>query len=122
VIEQIQFSFSITDSDPIIVAFFGFDLENHFSGFAETVPAPDLVDPNPLNIRTYTMQGTPVSIDNSTWAYVLRYGPHEPGPSPHPLGRTNCISAGRRLVKGSVFLGGARGAEKLTFQEFLGNL
>ena len=81
VIKEIQWSYSITDSAPINVQFFGFDLENHFSGFSETVPPPDPADPDPLHIRTYTMQGTPVTIDNAVWAYFLRYGPRENGPS-----------------------------------------
>lgn len=52
VIREIQFSYSITDSVPINVQFYGFDLENHFSGFLETVPPPDPADPDPLHIRT----------------------------------------------------------------------
>ena len=81
VIREIQFSYSITDSQPINVQFFGFDLENHFTGFAETVPFPVPADPDPLHIRTYTMLGTPVTVDNTTWSYVLRYGPMEIGPA-----------------------------------------
>jgi hypothetical protein len=81
VIREIQFSYSITDSVPIVVQFFGFDLENHFTGFSETVPPPDPADPDPLHIRTYTMKGTPVTVDDTSWTYVLRYMPNEPGPS-----------------------------------------
>jgi hypothetical protein len=81
IIEEIQFSYSITDSEGVRFEFFGFDLEDDFAGFAEPVDAPDPVDPDPLHIRTYTMQGTPVTVDNSTWAYYLRYGPREPGPA-----------------------------------------
>lgn len=81
VIKEIQFSYSITDGVPILVQFFGFDLENHFSGFSETVAAPAPTDPNPLNIRTYTMLGTPVTVDNTMWAYALRYMPQEGGPA-----------------------------------------
>jgi hypothetical protein len=80
-IREIQFSYSLTDDVPILVQFFGFDLENHFTGFSETVPPPIPSDPDPLHIRTYTMTGTPVRVDNTTWSYVLRYGPQVPGPS-----------------------------------------
>ena len=81
VIREIQFSYSITDGIPILVQFFGFDLENHSSGFSETVAPPNRPDLNPLNIRTYTMLGTPVAVDNATWAYVLRYVAQESGPA-----------------------------------------
>ena len=81
VIREIQFSYSITDDVPILAQFFGFDLEDHFSGFTETVAPPFPTDPNPLHIRTYTMLGTPVTVDNSTWAYDLRYMPQESGPA-----------------------------------------
>ena len=79
VIKEIQFSYSITDGVPILVQFFGFDLENHYSGFSETVAPLSPTDPNPLNIRTYTKLGTPVTVDNATWAYALRYAPREGG-------------------------------------------
>jgi len=81
VIREIQFSYSITDTVPIVVQFFGFDLENHFTGFSETVAPPDPADPDPLHIRTYTMNGTPVTVDDTNWSYVLRYLPNEPGPA-----------------------------------------
>jgi len=80
-IREIQFSYSLTDDVPILVQFYGFDLENHFTGFSETISPPIPSDPDPLHIRAYTMTGTPVRVDNSTWAYVLRYGPQEPGPN-----------------------------------------
>lgn len=80
-IREIQFSYSLTDDVPILVQFYGFDLENHFTGFSETIAPPIPSDPDPLHIRTYTMTGTPVRVDNSTWGYVLRYWPQEPGPN-----------------------------------------
>ena len=79
VIKEIQFSYSITDGVPILVQFFGFDLENHYSGFSETVAPPNPSDPNPSNIRTYIMLSTPVTVDNATWAYALRYVPLKGG-------------------------------------------
>ena len=80
-IRDIQFSYSLTDDVPILVQFYGFDLENHFTGFSETISPPIPPDPDPLHIRRYTMTGTPVRVDTCTWGYVLRYGPQEPGPN-----------------------------------------
>lgn len=80
-IREIQFSYSLTDDVPILVEFYGFDLEDHATGFSETISPPIPSDPDPFHIRTYTMTGTPVRVDNSSWAYVLRYGPQEPGPN-----------------------------------------